>query len=260
LENGTEHLLKAGEMAICFGGSAHRLFQGDSAKTQSIESLLAGGSNIHRPGLEINAGDTALLCGVFMLSHTEFNPLVAALPSMMLSNLSRPGELHNLSGVARLMAEEIDRSSFGGDYIVERLLEVLCAEAIRAYIETVPQRETGWLRGIKDPVVGRAIAAVHSCPDMDWSVQRMAQGVAMSPSRFAARFSECVGDSPMAYVTKWRMNIACRELASTQKRVDQIAVEVGYESLAAFSRAFKKHVNVSPAMWRDQLRTKPNCP
>src|SRR4030065_480518 len=93
----------------------------------------------------------SLLCGVFLLHHTAFNPLFAALPPLMRVTLSRPGELHNLAGVARLMAEEIDRKSFGGGYVVERLLEVLCAEAVRAHIEAVPRHETSWVRPIKDP-------------------------------------------------------------------------------------------------------------
>jgi AraC-like DNA-binding protein len=172
----------------------------------------------------------------------------------MHTTLSRTGELHNLSGVARLMAEEIDRKSPGGRYIVERLLEVLCAEAVRAHIETVLYREANWVQEIKDPVIGRAIAAIHMHPGKDWSVQRLARVVAMSPSRFAARFSESLGDSPMAYVTKWCMNVACRQLVTSRQGIDQIAVSVGYESQAAFIRAFKKHVGLPPAAWRTRGR------
>lgn len=183
----------------------HWLSQGQASKIQSIESLLVGGPNIQRPNTGARSEGTALLCGVFLLHQTVFNPLFAALPPLMHTSLSRSGELHNLSGVARLMAEAIDRKALGGGYDVERLLEVLFAEAIRTHIEAVPRRETSWLRGIKDPVVGRAITAIHSRPGEDWSVQRLAQDVSMSPSRFVARFSETVGDSPMAYVAKWRL-------------------------------------------------------
>ncbi len=249
-EGGDEVPVRAGEMVICFGGAAHRLSQGMSSQTQSIETLLTGGQNLRRPDAVGRTAGASLLCGVFLLHHTAFNPLFAALPPLMRATLSRAGELHNLSGVARLMAEELDRQSLGGGYVVERLLEVLCAEAVRAHVEAIPRHETSWFRGIKDPVVGRAIAAIHSRPGKDWSVQRLADDVAMSPSRFAARFSESLGDSPMAYVTKWRMNVACRQLVTTRQSIDQIAANVGYESQAAFSRAFKKHVCVSPAAWR----------
>lgn len=251
-EDQDEVLLTAGEMVICVGGKPHRLSQGRSSRTQSIEDLLAGGANVWRPKTMPRSVDTSLLCGVFLLHQTALNPLFAALPPLLHTTLSRPGELHSLSGVARLMAEEIDHQSLGRGYVVERLLEVLCADAVRAHIEAAPRHETSWFRGIRDPIAGRAIAAIHSRPGEDWSVQRLAADVAMSPSRFAARFSASVGESPMAYLARWRMNVACRMLAATRQSIDQIAAHVGYESHAAFSRAFKKHLGISPAAWRTQ--------
>lgn len=255
-EGGERVLLTAGEMVIFFGGAAHRISQGKARQTQSIESLLGGSKNMQRPSAISLGSVTSLLCGVFLLHDIAFNPLFNALPHVMRAALSRSGTLHNLSGVARLMAEEIDRRSLGGGYIVERLLEVLCAEAVRAHLETVPNQAANWFRGVKDPVVGRAIAAIHSCPGENWSVQRLARHVSMSPSRFAARFSDALGDSTMSYVAKWRMNVACRQLALANKGIDQIAVEVGYESTAAFSRAFKKQVGLSPAAWRARERSR----
>jgi AraC-like DNA-binding protein len=191
---------------------------------------------------------------VFLLQHTEFNPLISALPNIMRVSLSRAGELHNLSGVARLMAQEIERKAMGSGFIVERLLEVLCAESVRAHVETTSSREANWFGAIKDPVLGLAISAVHLRPRQAWTVQGLAREAAMSPSRFAARFSESLGISPMAYVTRWRMNVACRHLAGTKQGVDQVAASVGYESVAAFNRAFKKHLGLPPAAWRAQQR------
>jgi len=256
--SGQAHHLKAGEMAICFSGEAHRLSQGGSAEVQPIESLLAGGPNMQRPDAGSVSDQTDLLCGVFLLSHTEFNPLYSALPSVMHASLSRAGELNNLSGVARLMAEEIDRRSLGGGYVVERLLEVLCAETIRSHVENVSQDETSWLRGIKDPIIGKALAAFHERPGDNWSVKCLADRVAMSPSRFAARFTESLGDSPMSYVTKWRMSLACRDLTTSKRSVDKVAENVGYENSAAFSRAFRKHVGASPAAWRAKATALPS--
>jgi len=249
----TQHL-KAGEMVICFGGTSHQLSQGGPAKVQAIESLLAGGPNVQRAAPSVSSDGTSLLCGAFLLSHTKLNPLFAALPPVMRANFSRAGEFNNLSGVARLMAEEIDQRSPGGGYVVERLLEILCAEAVRSHLETVSPDKTNWFRGIKDPVIGKAVAAIHAHPGENWSVQRLADRVAMSPSRFAARFSESIGDSPMSYITKWRMSLACRALAEGNQSVDQLAETVGYESPAAFSRTFKKHVGVSPAVWKTQVK------
>lgn len=250
LENGDAALIEAGEMAVCFAGTAHQITQGTNPKILSVETLLAGGENTKRPEVTGRARGASLLCGAFLLHDTFLNPLFAALPPLLRTTVSRSGEFHNLSGVARLMAQEIDRKSIGGGYIVERLLEALCAEAIRAHVEAIPRQEVGWLSGIKDPVVGRAVAAIHAQPGEDWSVTRLAQGVAMSPSRFAARFTATLGNSPMVYVAQWRMNVACRLLAGTQQGIGQIAATVGYESPAAFNRAFKKHVGIPPAAWR----------
>lgn len=247
-------LLKAGDMAVCFGDAAHRVSAGKRPQTQAIAGLLSGGTNTQRPHGTDHAPTTSLLCGVFLLRHTELNPLLAALPSVVHATLARTGALHNLSGVARLLSDEIERASHGSGYVIERLVEVLCAEAIRAHIETAPSAAVGWFRGIKDPVVGRAIAAIHAGPGEDWSVQRLAREVSMSPSRFAARFSESLGDSPMAYVASWRMNVACRKLATSGLAIDQIAADVGYESHAAFNRAFKKRVGLPPAAWRARQR------
>lgn len=247
-------LLKAGDLAVCFGGAAHRIAAGKRPQTQAIAGLLSGGTNTQRPDGSSHAPTTSLLCGVFLLRHVELNPLLSALPGLVHSTLTRTGALHNLSGVARLLSDEMERVSHGSGYVIERLVEVLCAEAIRAHIETASSGDVGWFRGIKDPVVGRAIAAIHARPGEDWSVQRLAHEVSMSPSRFAARFSESLGDSPMAYVASWRMNIACRKLATSGLAIDQIAADVGYESHAAFNRAFKKLVGLPPATWRARER------
>ena len=254
MEDGAEVVLTAGEMGVCFGGAAHWISQGGRSPCVPVEELLKGGANPYSPKATGRPPGTSLLCGTFMLRHTALNPLFTALPQLLRATLSRPGELHNLAGVSRMMAEEIDRKSLGGGYIVERLLEVLCAEAIRAHIATIPRQETGWFSGVKDPVVGRALAAIHSQPGGDWSVQRLAQNVAMSPSRFAARFSAALGESPMAYLAKWRMNLACRRLAASRLGIGQVAAEVGYDNVPAFNRAFKKHMGLPPATWRERER------
>lgn len=248
--SGATEILQAGEMVICFGGEGHRIGQGEPSRVDTVQALLAGGPNLQHPDVTGRPASASLICGVFLLQHTEFNPLFAALPALMRASLSRPGELNNLSGIARLMLEEIESGVLGGGYVIERLLEVLCAQAIRAYLQSAPRHPVGWVRAIQDPVVGRAMAAIHAQPGSDWSVPRLAREVAMSPSRFAARFSDSLGDSPMAYVAKLRMNVACRLLTTSHSGIDQIATDVGYESAAAFNRAFKNHLGLAPGAWR----------
>jgi transcriptional regulator GlxA family with amidase domain len=114
------------------------------------------------------------------------------------------------------------------------------------------EQSTGWFSALKDPVIGRAIEIIHAEPGYKWSVKTLADKVTISPSRFAARFSETLGESPMIYITKWRMYVASQMLDANQQSIDQIASEVGYESMAAFSRAFKRHIGLPPATWRSR--------
>lgn len=243
-------LLKAGDMAVCFGGGQHRIAVGKRVQPQEIANLIAGAPNTQRPANVNQTPATSLLCGVFLLRHVELNPLLADLPPLVHCTVGRRGALHNLSGAARLLAEEIERGEQGSAFVIERMVEVLCAEAVRAHLEATPADGAGWFRAIKDPVVGRALAAIHAAPGENWSVQRLADRVSMSPSRLAARFAESLGASPMAYLASWRMNVACRKLAGSDASIERIAAEVGYSSNAAFHRAFKKMLGQPPAAWR----------
>ncbi|WP_223248390.1 AraC family transcriptional regulator [Sulfurirhabdus autotrophica] len=250
LQCGNKVIVEAGEMVICFGGSSHLISQGSIQQSVPVEELMAGGDNVFRPDKNNLARSTSIMCGIFMLHDTHLNPLFAGLPPLLHASVSRVSRIHNLSGVAHLMSQEIERQSFGGGFVVERLLEVLCAEVVRSHFETISPKDASWFNGIKDPIVGRAIKMIHMQPGEKWTVERLARGVAISPSRFTARFTAAIGDSPMAYVTKWRMNVASRLLNGTQQGIGQVATHVGYENLAAFNRAFKKHTGMPPAAWR----------
>ncbi len=245
-------VVEAGEMVICFGGSSHQISQGLNPQILPIELLVTGGQNPFRSESRARSPSVVCVCGVFLLHDTHLNPLFAALPPLLHATVSQTGVFQNLSGVAELMAQEINRNAPGSSYMVERLLELLCAEAVRSYINRIQPGQTGWLTALKDPIVSRALTMIHSQPGADWSVKNLAQGVAMSPSRFAARFTASLGDSPMGYVSKWRMNVASRLLNSTEKSITEIAADVGYDSLAAFNRAFKRHLSLPPAAWRSR--------
>lgn len=249
--NGNEVQLRSGEMLIGFGGDAHQLIQGNPTMVQPVEGLLTGAANL-QPADPDTEPATSMLCGIFFLSETTLNPLYSALPRYVHSSLYRQGELHNLAGVARLLSEAVERHTKGGGYVMERLLEILCAEAIHAHVETLSSKEKNWFQGIRDPLISHAITAIHHAPDKNWSVPRLAELVTISPSRFAARFSEATGESPIVYLTRWRMYQACRALNASSHSIDRVANDVGYENQAAFSRTFKKYVGVSPTQWRNR--------
>ena len=243
-------VIEAGEMVVCFAGQAHQLSQGEKPRVLPFAAVKGGMGNVFRPGKANRDNSASLVCGIFLLHDTHLNPLFTTLPPLLHASVSRSDGLPALSGIADLLVREVNRQVQGNDYVVERLLELLCAEAIRSYADTIPERAVGWLSGLRDPVIGRAIAMIHVRPDENWSVGRLAQQVTISPSRFAARFTSTLGESPMAYVAKWRMYVASGLLDNTQRSIDQIATHVGYESLAAFSRTFKRHLGLPPAAWR----------
>ncbi|HEY8097938.1 MAG TPA: AraC family transcriptional regulator [Methylobacter sp.] len=249
-ENGEPSIIEAGEMAICFGGAAHRISQGSGGKTIAAEDLLTGSKNPFQPEAGHQVRSSSLMCGVFMMHNVKLNPLFASLPPLFHASALRSGSLHNLPEVLNWMTQETGQMQLGSTYVIDRLLELLCIEILRSHMESAASTKSGWLAGVKDPVVGKAIAMIHSRPGESWSVKRLAQGVAMSPSRFAARFSAALGDSPMAYVTKWRMNVAGRLLDETRQGIGEIAADVGYENVAAFARGFKRHLGVPPGAWR----------
>lgn len=249
-QDGHQTIVEAGEMAICFGGAAHWISQGDQAKSVSVETMLSSGVNMFQPTLADRARSASLICGVFLMHDVELNPLFMSLPSIMHFSASRPSGVHNMSGVLDRIALEINQKLLGGNYAIERLLELLYVESLRAHVDSASSSGQGWFSGLKDPVVGKAMSLIHARPGNNWSVDQLAENVAMSPSRFAARFSSALGESPMAYVAKWRMNVAGRLLNDTREPIGKIAADVGYENVPAFNRAFKKHLGMPPAAWR----------
>ncbi len=137
----------------------------------------------------------------------------------------------------------------GGENVLARLSELMFVEAIRRYLESLPPAQTGWLAGLRDPVIGQALAALHGQPTEQWTVEGLGRLVGLSRSVFAERFTEMVGHPPMQYLALWRMQLASRLLIEGGQ-VAEVAGAVGYESEAAFSRAFKKLVGQAPATWR----------
>jgi AraC-like DNA-binding protein len=128
----------------------------------------------------------------------------------------------------------------------------MLVEVIRRYLAQLPAEQTGWLAGLRDAVVGRALTLLHEQPGLDWSLERLAREAGQSRSTLAERFSHFLGEPPMRYLTRWRMQLAARLLAEGSAKVSSVAREVGYESEAAFSRAFKKAAGVPPARWRER--------
>lgn len=191
-----------------------------------------------------------LVCGFLGCDARPFNPLLATLPRML--HVRGGGGL--LDHFVRMaVAESAERRS-GGECVLARLSELMFVEIVRRHIATLPPEQTGWLAGLRDEFVGRALAVLHDRPAHDWTLDELASAVGLSRSALAERFAHLVGTPPMHYLAQWRLQLAAGLLAGGSASVAEAAHAVGYGSEAAFSRAFKKLVGVSPATWRDARR------
>jgi AraC-like DNA-binding protein len=191
-----------------------------------------------------------IVCGFLGLDERPYNPLLTALPTVIhLSATGQHAATGWLSTLLNIAVKESGSARAGGENVLARLSELMFVEAIRRYLETLPPAQTGWLAGLRDPIVGQALAALHGQPSESWTVEGLARLVGLSRSVFAERFTDMVGQPPMQYLALWRMQLASRLLVQGGQ-VAQVASAVGYESEAAFSRAFKKLVGQAPAAWR----------
>jgi len=190
-----------------------------------------------------------LVCGFLGCDVRPFNPVLETLPRLL--HVPRPAAAHDhltqLIGFA--LAEARQRRS-GATCVLLRLSEVLFIEVVRRYLDGLAAGQTGWLAGLRDPVVGHALALLHDRPAASWTLERLAKDAGASRSALAERFTQFVGQPPMRYLTHWRMQLAARLLSDGTAKVASVARDVGYDSEAAFSRGFKKIVGVSPAIWR----------
>jgi AraC-like DNA-binding protein len=190
-----------------------------------------------------------LVCGYFGCDARPFNPLLEALPRMLLSQM--PAAAQNwLSSLLRVAAEEAGRGGAGSESLLAKLAELMFIEVVRQYITQLPDDSIGWLSGLKHPHVGHALRLIHGQPRRPWTLAALAHEVGLSRSVFADRFAHYVGDSPMHYLGRWRMQLAIRHLSIPGVSIAQAGAEIGYESEAAFNRAFKKYVGLPPGSWR----------
>ena len=177
-----------------------------------------------------------------------FNPLVAALPRVLHLPASSAG-----SWVGRVIDQAVVESNEkrpGGDAVLEKLSEMMFVDAARRYLDGLPDDATGWLAGLRDRFVGKALALMHERPDHAWTIDELGREVGLSRSALHERFVRYLGHAPMQYLASWRIQLGARLLRESNRNVATIALDVGYESEAAFSRAFKRMVGQPPAAWR----------
>jgi transcriptional regulator GlxA family with amidase domain len=194
---------------------------------------------------------TSVICG-FLGTQDSFNPLFATLPRILRLDISKAASRDWVETSVRFAAAELMSGRLASSDVMSRLSEVLLVEAVREYIAALGERDQGWLRGLSDPNIGRALALIHGDIAASWSVADLAREVGLSRSSFMDRFAQLIGIPPFRYLTQWRLEISKRHLRESRMNIRQIAVAVGYESEEGFRRAFRREFDVWPAEWRDQ--------
>jgi AraC-like DNA-binding protein len=220
----------------------------DSLRTRPKRSFrevaARDGSNVAHYGG--GGAPTTIVCGSLSFDRASLKPITQLLPSFILIKADQPHTLA-LHNTMQALASEMAEQAPGSEVVATRLAEVLFIQALRAHIASEAEwRNKGWLRAIFDPQVGAALNALHDSVSTPWTVESMAAAAGMSRSAFAVRFKELLGQTPLEYVTEWRMQKAIHLLQQRDKKLIDVARLVGYESDAAFSKAFKRVVGASP--------------
>jgi AraC-like DNA-binding protein len=203
--------------------------------------------SIHHGG---GGGRTRMICGFLGCAGAEGNPVISTLPPLLRLNVEQGGAAEWIRSTFQYAAEEMSAGRPGSETVLAKLSELLFVEAVRRHAEALPDGQTGWLAGLREPYVARALALLHRDITRRWTVDDLGREVGLSRSALADRFIRLIGVPPMHYLASWRMQVATEKLRNTSASLAQVAEMVGYDSEAAFSRAFKKAFGAAPATWR----------
>jgi AraC-like DNA-binding protein len=246
--------LGAGELVMIPGGDSHILASDPQLAPVPIASILRppGPGEVVQLRHGGGGATTRIVCG-FLACDSLGNPLAGALPRLLTLGVRGSSWGGWIESTLALAAQETGAARAGSVSMLAKLSELLFVEAVRRYVESLPPASTGWLAGLRDPLVGKALALLHAQPAREWTVEQLGREVGLSRSALSERFGALVGQPPMQYLVRWRMRLAADRLRSDERGIARIAEEVGYESEAAFNRAFKREFGVPPAKWRRGL-------
>jgi AraC-like DNA-binding protein len=210
--------------------------------------LAYSGQEVARSTRPDSDAETTIICGFLACDLQPFNPLIAALPRLL--HLAADADNAWIASFTQQAVAESHARRPGGQAMLARMSEMMFVDAVRRHAERMPADSAGWLAGLRDRFVGRALSLLHEDPARDWSIDELGREIGLSRSALHERFVALIGVAPMQYLAQWRMQAAARLLLETHATVAAIALDVGYESEAAFARAFKRQVGTPPAAWR----------
>ena len=240
--------LKPGDLALLPKGEGHYFSSSEQSECTAFFDIPVTKISERFEHICYGSGgeQTLLTCGVLSFDHIAGEKLIGELPPLIHIK-SEDGQLTSqLQSLIQLMAEESASLGAGGETIVAHLADIIVIKAIRYWIEHSPEASKGWLGALKDPKIGKALTAIHAHPESVWTVDRLAEQAGMSRSGFSAKFTEVIGTSVKQYVTEWRMNLARMKILQSPISLADLAEELGYQSEAAFSRAYKRIIGEPP--------------
>jgi AraC-like DNA-binding protein len=252
--------LKPGDVVIVPHGDSHNMSSGKGVKppfpnygiTPKIKSrdltpLQAGG------GGEISR----FVCGYMTCDPYLSRPILSGLPPVFKVNIRTDRSGHWLENSIMHLVEEAASGRIGSEAMLAKLSEALFVDTLRRYVAGLPEQQTGWLAGTRDPIVGKSLGLLHSRVAHPWTIANLADQVGISRSALVERFTRYLSEPPMTYLTRWRLQLAARSLERTSRGVADIAADVGYESEAAFNRAFKREFGQPPGRYRSDRKSSP---
>jgi AraC-like DNA-binding protein len=250
--DGPLYELGSGGLAL-FPRNDYHLLGGDprlppTPSMEVVQPPTRGGLATIRLGGE--GARTRIVCGFLASDSLQANPVVSTLPAVLCLDYREGPSASWIRNTFSYAADEIAAGRMGSETVFAKLSELLFVEAIRRYAEALPEGQTGWLAGLRDPYVSRALAVLHARPGDAWTVDELGREVGLSRSALAERFTQVIGVPPMQYLSHWRIQIAAQALLHSSKPIARIAQETGYETEASFARAFKRRMGMPPGAWR----------
>ncbi len=247
--------LAAGDVVLIRGGVGHSIADDPKTKPAPHEEVLAAMPRRLARWPATRAHETTVvLCAKYLLQHHGPHPLLSPLPPLIHLRAHEAEQHPQLQLLLQLLRHEALGPGSGTDLVVPRLVDSLLVYVVRAWLEAQPAGVGGWFGALRDPAIAKALALIHERPQASWSVAELAGRVAQSRATFARRFAELVGETPVAYLTRWRMCLATKLLSETDLPLDDIAERVGYETAAAFSKAFRRSHGCAPGQVRAEAQ------
>jgi AraC-like DNA-binding protein len=251
--------LEAGDVVMIPHGDPHQMGNGVGAKAidgrAAMPALISG--RVHLATFGGGGDETGLVCGYLACDAELIKPVLASLPRVLRVNLRTDKRGEWFENTLRHAVEQAGSAEPGGDVFMAHLAEALFADVLRRYLDSLPDGRTGWLAGARDPAVSRVLGSMHRNPAKAWTLDALAKEAGISRSALTERFAKYLGVAPMAYLTDWRIELGAEALRTSNRSVQSIAIDAGYESEAAFNRAFKRRFGKPPARYRREWRERP---